>query len=62
MSTLNTENNSLKERKRIRRQDPSMSIKDWLRDLSTEPGHSQMIMKSGMCYWKMDSLPLSWVR
>ena len=38
MSILNTENYSLKERKRIRRQDPSMSIKDWLKDLSTEPG------------------------
>ena len=62
MSILNTENYSLKERKKIRRQDPSMSIKDWLKDLSTEPGHSQMILKSEMSRWKMDFLPLSWVR
>ena len=32
------------------------------KDLSTEPGHLQTIMKSGMCHWKMDSLPLSWVK
>ena len=37
----------------------STSIKDWLKDLSTEPGHLQTIMKSGMCHWKMDSLPSS---
>ena len=49
-------------KKRIKRRDPSTSIKDWLKDLSTEPGHLQTIMKSGMCHWKMDSLPSSWVR
>ena len=62
MSILNTENYSLKERKKIKRMDPSISIKDWLKDLSTEPGHLQTIMKSGMCHWKMDSLPSSWVK
>ena len=39
-----------------------MSIKDQLRDLSTEHGHSQMIMKSGMSNQKMDFLLLNWVR
>ena len=58
----NMENCSLKERKKIKRKDPSISIKDWLKDLSTEPGHLQMIMRSGMCHWKMDSLPSSWVK
>ena len=62
MSILNTENYSLKERKKIKRIDPSTSIKDWLNDLSTEPGHLQTIMKSGMCHWKMDSLPSNWVK
>ena len=49
-------------KKKIKRKDPSISIKDWLNDLSTEPGHLQTIMKSGMCHWKMDSLPSSWVK
>ena len=44
------------------KKNPSMSIKDWLRDLSKEPGHSQMILKSEMFHLKMDSLPLNWVR
>ena len=33
-----------------------------LKDLSTGSGHSQMILKSEMSRWKMDFLPLSWVR
>ena len=32
------------------------------RDLSTEPGHYQKILKSERFYLKMDYLPLSWVR
>ena len=52
----------MKERKRKRRKNPSMSIKDWLRDLSTEPGHYQKILKSERFYLKMDYLPLSWVK
>ena len=62
MSILNKENYSLKERKKIKRMDPSTSIKAWLKDLSTEPGHLQMIMKSGMCHWKLDSFPSYWVK
>jgi len=49
-------------KKKLRRQDPSMSIKAWLNDLSTEPGHYQKILKSGMSNLKMDYLPLSWVK
>ena len=49
-------------KKKKKRKNPSMSIKDWLRDLSTEPGHYQKILKSERFYLKMDYLPLSWVR
>ena len=43
-------------------QDPSMSIRDWLKDLSQEPGHLQMMLKSEMSRLKMDFLPSSWVK
>ena len=33
-----------------------------LRDLSTEPGNSQMMLKSGMSNLKTDFLPLNWVK
>ena len=56
------ENLSSKERKKLRRQNPSMSIKDWLKDLSAEPGNSQMMLKSGMSNLKTDFLPLNWVK
>ena len=43
-----------------------MSIKDFetktYRDLSTEPGHYQKILKSERFNLKMDFLPLSWVK
>ena len=62
MFILNMENLLLKERKKKRRNNPSMSIKDWLNDLSTEPGHYQKILKSERFNLKMDYLPLSWVK
>ncbi len=60
--TLNMENLLSKDKKKLRRQDPSMSIKDWLRDLSQESGHSQMMLKSGMSNLKTDFLPSTWVK
>ena len=51
-----------KDKKKLRRQNPSMSIKDWLRDLSQESGHSQMMLKSGMSNLKTDFLPSTWVK
>ena len=62
MFILNMENLLLKEKKKKRRKNPSMSIKDWLRDVSTEPGHYQKILKSEKCSLQMDYLPLSWVK
>ena len=62
MSILNTENYSLKERKKIRRQNPSMSIKDWLKEVSQENGHFQTTLKSERFNSKMDFLPSSWVK
>ena len=62
MFILNMENLLLKEKKKKSRKNPSMSIKDWLRDLSTEPGHYQKILRSERFYLKMDYLPLSWVK
>ena len=50
------------KKKKKRRRNPSMSIKDWLNDLSTEPGHYQKILKSERFNLKMDYLPLSWVK
>ena len=60
---LSTENYSLKVKKKlIKRQDPSISIKAWLREVSQESGHFQKILKSERFNSKMDFLPLSWVR
>ena len=56
------ENLLSKEKKKKKRKDPSMSIRDWLRDLSTEPGHYQKILRSERFNLKMDYLPLSWVK
>ena len=53
------ENLLSKDKKKLRRQNPSMSIKDWLRDLSQENGHSQMMLKSGMSNLKMDLLTVN---
>ena len=56
-------NYSLKVKKKlIKRQDPSISIKAWLREVSQESGHFQKILKSERFNSKMDFLPLSWVR
>ena len=61
--TLNMENSLSKGRKKlIKRHHPSMSIKDWLKEVSQESGHFQKILKSERFNSKMDFLPSSWVR
>ena len=48
--------------KETKRQDPSMSIRDWLKEVSQENGHFQKTLKSERFNSRMDFLPLSWVR
>jgi len=54
---------SLKAKEKlIKIQDPSISIKAWLREISKESGHFQKMLKSERFNSRMDFLPLSWVR
>ena len=63
MFILSTESYSLKAKEKlIKIQDPSISIKAWLREISKESGHFQKMLKSERFNSKMDFLPLSWVR